>query len=456
MRSIGSRITLWYVATLVATLASLFVVGDFLLERYLLRQLDELNEAQFNHLRATLGRDYGSLKPAEIDDRIRQATESASALFYVDMHGPMTNRFFKSRNLQGIAIPDLPGQKNYSIVVAGIGEVRVGEFQLTPYDVMVATPLTPVHDLLSGYRWVFLWLLAGAVVISALVGWGLSKLILRPIRIIQAIANRIRSDNLSQRIPVDDVKDEISQLALFLNQMFDRLEASFSEIRRFAAEASHELKTPLSLIRLQAENLLVKSDLSPAQRAQLLSEQLDEVARVNRIIDDLLFLSRADAGAILVEPARKRPAEVLASFAQDAAALAESEEKKFIWTHAGEGDVDIDWGRIRQVLLNLVTNALTVTSRGGVVALDSTLAGDLWRVSVLDEGPGLSPQDCERIFERFVRLPLIDQDPRGSGLGLAISRSIVSMHKGRLWASSRDVGRGLRVSFEIPAHSFSA
>jgi two-component system heavy metal sensor histidine kinase CusS len=108
------------------------------------------------------------------------------------------------------------------------------------------------------------------------------------------------------------------------------------------------------------------------------------------------------------------------------------------------------------VLLNLVVNALTVTPPGGVVALDSTLAGDVWRVSVVDEGQGLSAEDCERIFERFVRLPSAHQNPRGSGLGLAISRSIVSMHKGHIWASSRDVGRGLRVSFDIPAHSSPA
>src|SRR5258706_9723454 len=103
MRSIGTRITLWYAVTLTVTLACLFVAGHYLLERYLARQLDELNETQFKHLRATLGKDYATLTPPEIDDRIRQATESASSLFYVDMHGPMTNRFFKSRNLHGQA-----------------------------------------------------------------------------------------------------------------------------------------------------------------------------------------------------------------------------------------------------------------------------------------------------------------------------------------------------------------
>jgi two-component system heavy metal sensor histidine kinase CusS len=450
MKSIGSRITLWYVATLTATLACLFVAGHFLLERYLIHQLDELNEAQFKHLRATLGRDYATLTPAEIDDRIRQATESASSLFYVDMHGPMTNRFFKSRNLHGQSIPDIAGEKAYSIAVEGIGEVRVSEFQLNPFDVIVATPTAPMYDLLAGYRRVFFGLLGGALVISALVGYGLSKLILHPVRVIQATANRIRSDNLSQRIPVGDVKDEISQLAAFLNQMFDRLEASFAEIRRFAAEASHELKTPLSLVSLHAERLLMDDGLTQQQRDSVIV-QLEEIGRVNRIIDELLFLSRADAGAVLLDLKAQSPEAFLSSFAQDASVLAEHSGKVFSWSHRGEGNVSIDSGRIRQVLLNLLANALSVSPAGAVVFLDSTLASGVWRISVIDEGPGLSPEQCEKIFERFVRLPSKRSDRRGSGLGLPISRSIVLMHKGKIWATSRDVGRGLRVVIEIPA-----
>src|SRR5215831_12693204 len=190
MKSIGSRITLWYAITLTATLACLFVAGHYLLQGYLVKQLDKLNESQFNHLRATLGEDYAKLSPSEIDDRIRESTESASSLFYVDMHGPMTNRFFRSRNLKGQSIPDIVGEKAYSVAVDGIGEVRASEFQLTPFDVMVATPLAPVHDLMAGYREVSFILLGVALVLSCLVGYGLSSLFLRPVRIIQATANR--------------------------------------------------------------------------------------------------------------------------------------------------------------------------------------------------------------------------------------------------------------------------
>ncbi len=455
MKSIGTRITVWYAVTLTAMLACMFIAGHVLLDRYLIRQLDELNETQFKHLRATLGADYAGLTPEVIDDRIREATESASSLFYVDMHGPMTNRFFKSRNLHGQSIPDIVGRDKYSVTVEGINDVRVSEFRLPPYDVIVATPLAPVRDLMSGYRRVFFGLLAAAVALSVLIGFGLSELILRPVRVIQATANRIRSDNLTERIPVADVSDEISQLSRFLNQMFDRLEASFAEIRRFAAEASHELKTPLSLVRLHAERLIVDEDLSAGQRESL-TDQLEEIGRINQIIDELLFLSRADAGSVMVDLREHDPQAFLAGFTQDAQALAEYRGQAFSWSHHGQGSVWIDDKRIRQVLLNVLSNALTVTPEGGVVNLDSTLAGDVWRLSMVDEGPGLDPQQCERIFERFVRLESTHSDQRGSGLGLPISRSIVTMHKGRIWATSADVGRGLRIVIELPVRPIPA
>lgn len=449
MKTIGVRITLWHALTVSGLLVALFVAGHFLLQRYLVHQLDALNEAQFNHLRATLGRDYAELTPAAIDDRIREATESASALFYVDMHGPMTNRFFRSRNLQGRSIPDIVGQNRYSVGVDGIGEVRVGEFLLAPFDVMIASPMLPVQHLMAGYRRVVLGLLVVALALSVLCGYALSELILRPVRSIQDTATRIRSDNLTARIPVGDADDELARLATFLNQTFDRLEFSFSEIRRFAAEASHELKTPLSLVQLHAERLLVDPALATAQRDSVLV-QLEELARVNKIIDEMLFLSRADAGAVPLEVEETSVREFLAGFAADAAALAEHRGRRFAWAHHGGATVRIDRKRVRQVLMNLLTNALNVSPADGIVNLDSTVTDDGWHVSLVDEGPGLTPEQCERIFERFVRLSPGTGPERGAGLGLPIARSIVAMHRGRIWATTRDVGRGLRVAFEIP------
>jgi two-component system heavy metal sensor histidine kinase CusS len=328
--------------------------------------------------------------------------------------------------------------------------LRASEFLLPPFDVMVATPLAPVYDLMQGYERVCIALTLLMLLLSTAIGFGLSQIVLRPVRAIRDTANRIRSDNLKERIPVAVVKDEISQLAKLLNQMFDRLEVSFDQIRRFTADASHELKTPLSLVRLHAERLLMTSDLSPPQRESI-HVQLEELARVNQIIDELLFLSRADAQAIPVDLRSQTPAEFLQTFAQDASALAEHHGRRFAYTHEGDGTVAFEEKRMRQVLLNLLANALNVSPPGGAITLKSVLAGGFWQVSVEDEGPGLSAEQRNKIFERFVRFGPQAASDKGSGLGLAICRSIVQLHKGRIFAAQPETGRGLRMVIEIPA-----
>jgi signal transduction histidine kinase len=232
--------------------------------------------------------------------------------------------------------------------------------------------------------------------------------------------------------------------------MFDRLESSFNQVRRFTAEASHELKTPLSLVRLQAEKLLVEGGLTPAQE-EAVQLQLEEVTRLNKIIEELLFLSRVEAQAVTPELRREDPRRFLQVFALDARVLAESRGVHFTETLGGAGTVDYDPKWIRQVLLNLVANALKFSPRGGLITLVSDFTVDSWRVAIEDDGPGVPPEHRERIFERFVRLAGDESfNETGSGLGLAISRSILGLHRGSIRAEESTRGTGLRVVFEIP------
>jgi two-component system heavy metal sensor histidine kinase CusS len=450
MTSLSARLAVSYAIAATATLAVLSIAGYFMLHDQMLHQLDQLNETQFKQLRTALGPNYKTLTPQVINERIRDTTESASTLFYIDMHGPMTNRFFKSNNLHGQSIPDIPGERAYSTEVPGVaGMLRVSEFLLPPFEVTVATPLAPVDDVMNGYLRVSLALIILMLLVSIALGFGLAQIVLRPIRVIRDTANRIRSDNLRERIPVHGVKDEITELARLLNQMFDRLEHSFGQIRRFTADASHELKTPLSLVRLHAERVLMNASLDPGQRESL-HVQLEELARVNQIIDELLFISRADAQSIAIQAQQQSPVGFLHSFAQDAAALAEHHGCRFTYTHEGEGEVAFEEKRMRQVLLNLLANALNVSPGGASITLQSKLDEGVWRVAVCDEGPGLNPEQRVQMFERFVRFGVPSASDKGSGLGLAICRSIVQLHKGRIFALEGESGRGLQMVFEIP------
>jgi two-component system heavy metal sensor histidine kinase CusS len=450
MRSIGARLTLWYALAATATLAGLFVAGYQLLESRLIHGLDLLNVSEFEQIKAHLGPDYKTLTAQVIDDRIRETTEYGSVLFYININNPKTQMVFYSTNLNGQEIPDVPGARVYNTSVPGIGALRVQEFLLPPFDVTIGTPMGQVRDVMRGYVEVCLALLAGMLIASVAIGFGLSRLMLRPVRLIRETANRIRSDNLSERIPVSHTRDEISDLALLLNQTFDRLEAAFDQTRRFAAEASHELKTPLALVRLHAEKLLVDGGLSSVHE-EAVQVQLEELARLDQIIDAMLFLSRAEANAIAIDFKLQDPRLFLDGFAPDAVALAEHHGLRFTITHRGKGKAAFEEKWLRQVVLNLLSNAIHVSPPGGRITLRSILAHGVWRVSVEDEGPGLPADQLERIFERFVRFHRPNTDDKGSGLGLAICRSIITLHHGRIFAEAGTGGHGLRVIFEIPA-----
>jgi len=447
MRSIRARLIAWYAASATLTLAGLFVVGYQLLESRLIHGLDLLNKAEFEQIKGHLGNDRDALTSEIIDKRIRETTEYASVLFYIEIDSPKNPIHFYSSNLNDRPLPDTPGKHVFDGWMDGIGSLRIGEFILPPFDVTIATSATQVRDVMRVYVEVCAALLVGMLLASIAIGAGLSRLVLRPVRLIRETASRIGSDNLSERIQVADVRDEISDLARLLNEMFDRLETSFNQIRRFTAEASHELKTPLSLVRLHAEKLL-EGDLDPAHEEAVLV-QLEELARLNKIIDQLLFLSRAEVQAIPIEPVPQDPSVFLESFRQDAVALAEHVGCRFVLTHEGRGLVPFDQKWMRQVLLNLLANAIKASPKGSLIKLESTIT-NVWRVMLEDQGPGVPADQRERIFERFVRLGPASMEDRGSGLGLAICRSIVRMQQGRIFAEAGSGNVGLKVVFELP------
>ena len=446
MKSIGARLALWYAGVSTATLACLFVAGYYLLHQYLVHSLDVLNAAEFAQIRSSLGADAGKLTPAGIDEHVRRTTEVAAVLFYIEIHAEDGRVLFTSSNLGGRHLPASSNGRVFDATVDGLGEIRAGTYALSGMEIIVGTSRRQVGEVMNGYAEICLILVCLMLVVSLITGLALSRAAMRPVRLIQETANRIRSDNLSERIAVSDVRDEISNLARLLNDMFDRLESSFNQVRRFTAEASHELKTPLSLVSLQAEKLLVEGGLTPAQE-EAVQVQLEEIARLNKIIEELLFLSRAEAQAIKADFRRGDPREFLEAFAQDARDLAGHRGLNFEISAEGQGLVDFDPKWLRQVLFNLLQNAINVSPPGGRIRLVSDFTLDAWRVAIEDQGPGVPEAQRARIFERFVRLA---PDEKGSGLGLAISRSIIALHRGTIRAEAAAHGSGLRVVFELP------
>ena len=448
MRSIGARLTFGYALSATISFAILSIIGGSVLEARLTEGLDELNAAEFRQLKAHIGSDYATVSPALLEQRLANVNSYESILFYISIENPRRReKLFNSSNLRGQPIPDVKGKHKFDASAPGLGPLRINEFLLHPYDVTVATSARNVDTALRAYALTSVALILAMMLASIFIGVGMTQVVLRPIRSIRDTANRIRSDNLSERIPVADVHDELSELADLLNRTFDRLEQAFVQMRRFSEEVSHELKTPLSLLRLHAEQIL-RDDTT--RHADAAVEQIEEIARLNRFIDQMLFLSRAEADSIVLDLTPTDPRSFIEAFAADASVLADDSGHSFSAKIEGHGLVGLDESRFRQVLFNIIANALKVAPPGSQIRLTSKFRKNVWRLVIEDDGPGLSADERGRMFDRFVRLGDSASNVRGAGLGLTISRSIVRLHHGKIWAEPARKLSGLAIIVELP------
>ncbi len=459
MRSLTFRLTFWYACVVTATVALVLWIGKIYLEDNLLKGIDFLNDAEFEEVLNRLEQVQAPFDREDLVEALRQHTEIDAAFFFFQVLDPKGQVLFSSSNLGSEVIPvdQLSGRKG-TLEDGELGRLRVGRYDYKSVEVLIGSSLQSADTLFGNYNRMVLWILLLVLVVSVILGILLSRLALNPINKIQAIARRISGDNLSERIPVPATGDEISRLGEFLNEMFDRLEKSFLQISRFTADASHELRTPLSLIRLHSERLLRNPDLPQADRMNALQEQMVEIEHLNKLIDDLLFLARADAGVLRLKRKHVDLHNYLEEFAEDAQALCEDQQVRFELVEKGApGFISIDPIWMRHVFLNLLSNALKVSVPGDLVRFYSQPCGrDTWRFVMEDQGPGLDPEQIKEIFERFKHIPGNNQTdqpadrPLGTGLGLAICLSIVNQHDGLIEAQRRDDRQGLRVVVELP------
>jgi signal transduction histidine kinase len=299
---------------------------------------------------------------------------------------------------------------------------------------------------------------AGAMALAIVVGLGVSHGLTRPLRSLTATANRM-SEDLSTRAPVRG-KDEIGQLAQQLNQMAARLEASFDALtadrdalRRFIADASHELRTPITALKSFNELLQDAAADDPAARDEFLIESAVQVKRLEWITNNLLDLSRLDAGLVALDLDHHDAGELIEEAAAGFKATA-NEKSITLSIKVPDAPVSVycDRARVELALSNLLSNAIKFTPCSGRVeiaaeASASEAMDDSVRLWVKDDGPGINPEDQPHIFERFYRGR--SSRAEGSGLGLAIVKSVVQAHGGRVWVESGSE-TGSRFVIELP------
>lgn len=314
--------------------------------------------------------------------------------------------------------------------------------------IQILTSLTPHHRALSQLRSMLVLGTLFATLLSLLIGAALAQTAIAPISRIQRTADRInREQDLGRRIESSGAEDELGRLAVTINLMLDRIEGMFDRQRRFLADVSHELRTPLTTIRGEVELMGRTGHTDP----DALKAVHAEAERMSRMIDDLLMLARADSGVPVVKDPRPVSLDgVLLDVYQQGCMLARG-------SHRLELDVDApavvtgDPDRLKQLVLNLVTNALTHTPAGTMVRLGLARDGRDVVVTVADDGPGIPTADRAHIFDRFYRADKARaRASGGTGLGLAIVRSIAQAHGGSVAVES-ERGRGTTFSVRLPA-----
>ncbi len=290
------------------------------------------------------------------------------------------------------------------------------------------------------------------LIVASVGGYWISSRALKPVAALTNTARTINTRNLNQRLDVPLARDELRDLSETLNMMLDRLEAAFQQVSRFTADASHELRTPVAMIRASAEVALRKARTAEEYRQSLVEIQA-EAERTSALVEDLLTLARADRDA---EPLRLLPVDLaglLQEAADPAARLARSQQLRFN-ARLPEHPVVVDGDAValRRLVLILTDNAVKYTPAPGRVEWSLKASDAVAVFEVTDTGIGIEPSDLPHVFERFYRADKArSRDSGGAGLGLAIAKWIVDKHGGAIAVTSSSLGCRLRVTVPISA-----
>lgn len=296
--------------------------------------------------------------------------------------------------------------------------------------VQVAMPLDDVESTRRRFLLVLVGLAPFALAGAATGGWFLAGRALAPVDRMVDAARTIEAEDLSRRIDVPNSDDELGRLAAVLNDMLARLEASFTAVSQFSADAAHELRTPLTILKGEIE-VALRTTQEPGEYRRVLASCEEEVDRLVAVIEDLLFLARAEVGAVAVPLEPVGLASLVDDLLPAVRALA---DRAHVRLEAGAPPALAVRGSapmLVRMMLNLVDNAIRHAGAGGEVMLRVRADGGEAVIDVEDSGPGVPEADRERIFDRFYRADPA-RERGGSGLGLAIVRSIVLVHGGQI------------------------
>ena len=441
--SVRQRLTLWYAVSL--TLICLVFSGCvFLLTRasnmVLLRtQVDRDVEQVEQMLREEGGLQSAGLRDTAILARVAASGQPAQAT-RAWQESTLNARTSDPSN--PYCVEQAPNGRHYYLRTTTTQHAGVA------YRVTVAQDIEQTYAIerkLILMSWVGL---PFALLISLVGGYILAGRAISPVGTMARMAREISADNLSQRLPANGPDDEFNRLATAFNDTLERLEDAFARLRRFTADASHELRTPLTVIRSVGENAL-QHPQDAARQADAMSSILEETDRLVRLLDGLLMLTRAEAGALPLQRTLSDLTALTAGVAGHLQVLAEEKQQTLVCSSTKRVEAMVDPATLQQALFNLISNAIRYTQHGGRIEASVHAMPDCAVIEIRDNGPGIAVEHHLRVFERFYRVDADrSRETGGAGLGLAIAKWAIELNNGVIELESGD-GRGslFRVRF---------
>jgi len=454
--SIRWRLTLWYGAILSAILVVFSGAVYLLLRSHLVALTDAALREELVELEDEIGRARVLSRSSEelglrftgpegFEFQVR--TIAGGTLFRSAGIGP--------GGLPSPAGPLVPagGPANESVTLNGLGPVRLASQVVPgpsgPLLIQAAATMAPIGRALRELVVVLLTIGPLALVSALAGGYWLARKALAPVDQMAATAAEITSTRLDRRLDEPVIDDELGCLARTFNAMIARLQQSFEEVRRFTADAAHELRTPLAAMRTEAE-VALRSPRSPERDERVLEDLLEEIERLSRLVSQLLFLSREDTGIGVGEFRSVRLDDVVRDVGEHMQVAAREKSVKLVVDLPDPCRVSGDADRLRQLFFNLLDNAIKYTQPDGEVTVQSVPANGQARVTVADTGIGIPSDHLPHVFDRFYRVdPSRGPETDGTGLGLAICRSIAEAHGGHIEIEST-FGSGTRVTLALP------
>ena len=458
-RSIGFRLAAWYFLVLGCGLAAFSIMAWFAMQASIYHAIDDELRDRVRGVAKFMDLQTASLSIPEIRDEFREHSVLGPGgdLFQVcDQDGQWLYRSvpLESNNVP-IMKPDAVDVPRFETLRVQGRSLRFYSRRIEvngkPYTVQVAAPMHEAFEALDRFRLLLLFAVPLLLIAASAGGYWLSTRALSPVDEISQTAQRISIENLADRLPVSQTGDQLQRLSETLNAMLSRLDAAVRRITQFTADASHELRAPVSLIRTTAEVAVQRTDRTATEYFEALQDILEESERTSEVVDSLMLLARADSVKEAPEFAGADACSVVREAADQGEKLARNCNLEFAASvPKAPVPIQADSNALRRAFLILIDNAVKYTPRGGSVKVSLEKSKDCVLVSVSDTGIGIAKTDAPHIFDRFWRADKArSREEGGAGLGLSIAKWIVEMHHGSIAVES-EVGKGSTFHVRVP------